>query len=166
MINVIIAAVILATYTLGVYIGTGKIPNSLSQSVYDMPPWGRVLWMLTIGSVAFLIAPVLMDITTDVISQILAFLTYAGLAFVAATPLVTDKTEMAYKVHMSAAYTSISSSQLLVARGDVLLLLLWIPFLIALLVNIHERCQWPRRVFWAEITASVILALFILNHSC
>ena len=158
--NITLAAVIMTAYVVFACGWARCIPNSLSQSVFYLPAWGRTLWTVAIAAVAFLIVPSFIDHTPDDF-KFLAFLSCAALAFVAVTPLTCGK-EMSYKVHMTSAYACGILSQLAVVITCPWFLLLWLPWLVAY-VLIRRNGQWKTKAFWAEITCFVSVFLFCLQ---
>ena len=169
----IIAFALLIMYTLIICVVNKQIPNSLSASVFLLPPstpqspsWrpqakvvhgespclppsGVWLWTVIITAIAVLTMPALLDITPEK-WQFIAFLGCAALGFVAAAPLVRDKGDMAYKVHCTAAVVCAICSQALVVIICPWLLMTWIPW-IAAFVWITKDERWLTQVFWAEM---------------
>lgn len=161
IIAIIIATVLLAAYVLCM-VAVGGVPKSLSQSVYSLPAGGRWLWTVIIGAVAGLTMSVLLGhVNPD--TQFIAFFACGAFWFVAVTPLVQDKQDISYMVHMTAAYTCGILSQLLVALNGPWLLLCWIPW-IAAFVWITKDDTWDTAKFWAEMTcfASTFALCFLL----
>lgn len=85
-----------------------------------------------------------------------------GQWLVAATPMVKDKTDMAYKVHMISAYTCAIASQLLTMLNEPLLLLCWVPWVVAFVWQTKDKQRWRQAVFWAEITCFASIFLLVL----
>ena len=157
--NITLAAVIMTAYVVFVCAWARCIPNSMSQSVFLLPSWGRTLWTVAIAVVAFLTVPSFIDHTPDDF-KFLAFLSCAALAFVAVTPLTGAK-EMSYNVHMISAYACGVLSQLAVAITCPWFLLLWLPWVVAY-VLIRRNGQWKTKAFWAEVTCFVSVFFFCL----
>ena len=159
--NIIIAIVILTAYIVTVCIANKEIPSSLSASVFFLPKQGVWIWSVVIAAVVFLIAPTYIGKTPDSV-RALAFLACAGLLFVGAAPLVRDKSDLAYKVHIGGAIMCAVCSQVFLAVTEVWLLLSWVPWIIAF-VWITSSTRWRTSVFWAEMTcfADTFIFLFI-----
>lgn len=145
----IIAFALLIMYTLIICVVNKQIPNSLSASVFLLPPSGVWLWTVIITAIAVLTMPALLDITPEK-WQFIAFIGCAALGFVAAAPLVRDKGDMAYKVHCTAAVVCAICSQALVVIICPWLLMTWIPWFAAF-VWITKDERWLTQVFWAEM---------------
>lgn len=158
--QIAIAITLLTAWVVAVWVGTGRLPASISQSVFDLPPVGRVLWTVVIGAVAFLTVPSLIDKCSEQ-TRFLAFIACAGLVFVAAAPLVQDKNDIAYKVHMTGAWTCAIASQLILVFNQPCILFGWVPWLIAF-VWITKDERWRTRTLWAEMTCFWLIFTFAL----
>lgn len=161
IISIIIAIALITAYVLCM-VAVGGVPKSLSLSVFYLPAGGRWLWTVIIGAVAGLTMPVLLNhVHPD--TQLIAFFACGALGFVAVTPLVQDKQDISYKVHMTAAYACGILSQLLVALNEPRLLLCWLPWIDAFLW-ITKDGKWDTAKFWAEMTcfASTFTLCFLL----
>ena len=145
---------ILLLYTAGICIRAGKIPNSLSASVFDLPIGYRWQWTVVIASVVFIIVGPLMDCTPDR-WRFLCWLACAGLLFVAGCPLEQKKTGMSYKVHMVSAIVCAVSANILMAVCEPWLLLIWLGWVGLFVCNTRGSNQnwntWCTKVFWAEL---------------
>ena len=148
--NIIIAIVILTAYIVTVCIVNKQIPSSLSASVFFLPKQGVWIWSVVIAAVVFLMVPTYIEKTSDTV-KFLAFLACAGLLFVGGAPLVRDRGNMAYKVHLGGAVLCAVSSQVLLAIDNGWLLLSWVPWICAF-VWITREDRWRTGVFWAEMT--------------
>ena len=163
--NIIIAIVILAVYTLVLIMIGGQIPSSLSASVFSLPMSKRWIWTVVLAAVCFLCVPTYVCKAGDN-TQFLAFIAIAALAFVGAAPLVKDKTDLAYKVHCVAAVICAVCSQLVlvfnIPEGSVICL--WMPFIIALIIktNAWDFSKWHTMMFWAEMVCFVSTFAFCL----
>lgn len=144
----IISLGILLSYTVGVCLYSKKIPNSLSQSVFELRGAQILLWYAGIFGPLFLIAPVLIEVTFEPYRWV-AFLACAGLLFVGGAPLVHDKKEMVYKVHTAGAIVCALSAQVLLLLSCWYLLLLWIPYVVVFVAK--GGSLWRTKVFWAEM---------------
>lgn len=167
MVNIAIAATLLATYILTLCVSQRRIPNSVSQTVFLFPDAGKWLWTLVVAAAAFLTMPTFIDRTAESV-QFLAFFACAGLLVVAVCPLVakngdatTYKDAPTYRIHVAGAYISAIASQLVVAFCQPWLLLMWLPWFAAF-VWISKDTHWRTSPFWAEITAFTILILYII----
>jgi hypothetical protein len=155
MTNITIAITMMAAYIIILCAIYKKIPNSLSQSVYMLPPYASWLWTAVIAGVAALIMPTMLDNTPEK-WKFLAFFACAGLAITGLCPLSPkkDKTDLKYKAHMVGAWMSAVSSQALVMATHFWLVSLWLPWVVAFLwIAVGEK--WPQKAFWAEITCIV-----------
>ena len=164
--NIIIAIVILLGYTIALCIKGGGVPSSLSASVFDLPKSQRWIWTVVLYSVCFC---VLVPFGSGGVSfldkvsentQFLAFIAIAALAFVGAAPLVTDKSDLAYKVHCVAAVVCAVCSQLVLVFNQPWLLLLWVPFF--LVYWLVCRWMWDELTFWAEMVCFGSTFIFCL----
>lgn len=171
---IIIATTLLVAYTLILCVVNKHIPDSLSQSVFFLPPSASWLWTLVIGFFAFAIMPAIIDKTPEN-WQWLAFISCAGLMAVAFAPLlpakesltqdgkkVIDKSDLGYKVHMVGAFTAAIGSQVLMIVCQLPILLCWIPFVgyFAYLIHMHQL-PWRTRVFWAEMTCFLTPVIYV-----
>ena len=147
--NIVIAILILLVYTLVMIKIGGSIPPSLSASVFNIPTNKRWIWTVVIIAVCFLCVPTYIEKTSEN-TQFLAFLAIAGLAFVGAAPLVKFKDDkLQFRVHEDGAIVCAVCSQLLLMFNQPLLLLLWIPFIIAgLIINFKK---WKTIIFFGEM---------------
>jgi hypothetical protein len=158
MINIAIAATILVAYTVTLCVANQRIPDSLSQSVFMLPPVGAWLWTAVIGTIAFLIVPTILD-AASANTQWMAFLAIAGLLFVAVCPLIPegnsekpDTKDMTYKIHMAGAILCAVMSQLFIACNNAWLLLCFLPFIGYFIYTIAKHEKWRTKTFWAEMT--------------
>ena len=154
LILVTASLVILAAYILLMCWNNRQVPDSLSASVFFLPPQGAWLWTVVIAAVVFALAPVL--IGTAQRAQFLAFFACAGLLFVAGCPLVKDKGDMAYRVHCASAVVCAVSAMTLVAVSVPWLMFGWIPWLAVFLWQTRSHHDWRTQTFWAEMTCFVI----------
>lgn len=154
--NIIIAIVILLSYTIALCVRGGGVPSSLSASVFDLPKSKRWIWTVMLYAVCFcVLVPFGMGGVSflDKVSentQFLAFIAIAALAFVGAAPLVADKTDLAYKVHCVAAVVCAVCSQLVEGFNLSWMLLCWLPW-VMVFVWITKDHPWRTLVFWAEM---------------
>lgn len=156
MLNVIISIIIIVTYVLYVCIVNKRIPSSLSETVFYIPSRAaNLIWILTICSATFLVMPTLIT-CVPATWQFLAFLSCAGLLFVGAAPLVKDETDLAYKVHMTAAWLCSVFSQLMIAVTCPHLLFGWFPWFAVYLWYMKKK-TWRTATFWAEMTCFALI---------
>ena len=157
--NIIIAIVILAVYTLVLVRIGGQTPSSLSASVFSLPIRKRWIWTVVLATVCFLCVPTYVCKAGDN-TQFLAFIAIAALAFVGAAPLVKDKSDLAYKVHCVTAVICAVCSQLVLVLNMPLLLLSWVPFVAA--GFIVGWGKWRTMTFWAEMVCFVSTFAFCM----
>ena len=145
-----IAMAVLTIYTASLCLAEKQIPSSLSASVFYLPRAGAVVWLAVICIVVFCLAPVLIAVSSPN-TQFLAFIACAGLLFVGGCPLVKDKTDMTYHIHMAGAITCAISANLLIIFNHWWLMFLWIPWLFWFVWVTKDR-RWTTQTFWAEMT--------------
>jgi len=162
MTNIIIAITLIATYTLVLCAIGRKVPKSLSQSVFMIPPHASWLWTVVIGTVAVLILPTMMDVAGDN-WKFLPFLSIVGLLFVALCPLSPNKSGQRYVVHMIGAWICAVCSQLMVAVTDWHHLLLWVPWIVVYVLR-RMWFGWDTKVFWAEMTCFATIFILLLSR--
>ena len=166
--NIIIAIIILLGYTIALCVRRGGVPSSLSASVFDLPQSKRWIWTVMLYAVCFC---VLVPFGSGGVSfldkvsentQFLAFIAIAALAFVGAAPLVTDKTDLAYKVHCGAAVVCAVCSQLVLVFNQPWLLFCWFPFVVAFVYMWAAHFAWRTKTFWAEMVCFGSTFIFCL----
>lgn len=152
---VIIALIVMVSYTVAMSMVTKGIPESISSTVYLL---GRKFaWVFTIvmWSVVFLIVPKLMEISSDG-TRFLAFFSVAGILGIGASPLVAREKNT---FHYVCAAVSGIASQLLVALNHPLLLLLWFPYIgYTLLAK-----DGGRNFFWVEVSCMLTVFAYCLT---
>lgn len=156
--NIVLAIIILLGYTISLCIKGGRIPSSLSASVFNLPTNKRWIWTVVLYSVYFLVLyPVdILPYSVSILdkasenTRFLIFIAVAALAFVGAAPLVKDKTDLAYKVHCVSAVISAVASQIFLGFNNWIILLLWIPFIFAFSIYYNKKANFRTKVFWAE----------------
>lgn len=161
MTTTLIAIALLAAYTVTLCVVNKEIPSSLSASVFYLPKTGQWLWTAVIVAVVFLVAPTLISKTSES-TQFLAFIACAGLLFVGGAPLVKDKSDMAYHVHMGGAIACAVASQILLAFNAPWLLLLWAFWIGDAIYTRAHHNQWRTAVFWAEMTCFCDIFIFCI----
>ena len=145
-----IAVAVLTIYTAALCLAERQIPPSLSASVFYLPRAGAILWLAVIATVVFCLAPVLLAVSRPA-TQFLAFISCAGLLFVGGCPLVKDKTDLTYKIHIAGAVTCAVAANLLIMTNLWWMLFLWIPWLFWFIWVTKYR-RWTTQTFWAEMT--------------
>ena len=145
-----IAMAVLTIYTAALCLAERQIPSSLSASVFYLPRAGAIIWLAVIAIIVFTIAPVLYAVSKPT-TQPLAFLSCVGLLFVGGCPLVKDKTDMTYKIHIAGAVTCAICANLLIITNHWWLMFLWIPWLFWFVWVTKDR-RWQTQTFWAEMT--------------
>lgn len=145
-----IAVAVLTIYTAALCLAERQIPPSLSASVFYLPRAGAILWLAVIATVVFCLAPVLLAVSRPA-TQFLAFISCAGLLFVGGCPLVKDKTDLTYKIHIAGAVTCAICANLLITTNHWWMLFLWIPWLFWFIWVTKDR-RWTTQTFWAEMT--------------
>ena len=149
--NIIIAIVILAAYTLSMIKDEGRIPSSLSATVFSMEKKDRWIWCLVIWAVVFICLPTYIDKVGEN-TKFLAFLAMAGLLFVGGAPLVLKSEDrMQYWVHCGAAVVCAVCSQLVLVFNQLWLLLAWVPYIGYLAASLYYKDKFRTNVFWAEM---------------
>lgn len=169
MINIIIAVLILVAYIVTMCVVGKKIPDSLSQSVFFLPPGGAWLWTVVITVVSFLTVPTLIERSSEN-TQWMAFIAVFGLLLVAVCPLLpkkgtddqTDTKSPTYKIHIAGAVICAIMSQLDIAFNQPWLLLFWVPWAMAF-VWFTKDGKWRTLTFWAEMTCFANTFTFILT---
>ena len=154
MVNIIIAIIILLGYTLAMIKIAGRIPPSLSDSVFFLDKNKRWIWTIVLMAVCFLCVPTIIEKSSED-TQFLAFLAIGGLAFVGAAPLVKFKDDpMQFKVHEWGAIVCAACSQLLLVFNCPWLLLAWIPYFAVFTWKTMGAGQnwktWRTMIFWGE----------------
>ena len=148
MTGTIIATCIMTLY-LGWYVISFGIPGSISQTVYKLPH--EAFFTLVMYAIAFLTIMPMIDACSEN-TQVLAFLSIAGVGFVGAAPLGKNCDE---RVHMGGALFFGVCSQTMLALNRPTLLLIWLPAAIVLLV-----VRGKNYLFWVEIACIADLLVF------
>lgn len=157
--NVLLAILILAIYTIIMIVLGGRVPSSLSSSVFTINPNKRWIWTIVLYAVGALCLPTLLNKVSEN-TQVLAFFSIAGFMFVGAAPLCKYKDdEMRYNVHVYGALAAAILSQFLVLFNKPILLLLWLPYIILFMFNFKE---WRTKVFWAEMVCFISIFMLCL----
>lgn len=161
MVQITITFLTLLVYIVVLSIYGGRIPPSLSDSVFYLKQEKRWIWTLFLFIFSFLTIPVAIEVA-DENTKFLAFLAIAALAFVGAAPLVRDTSDIAYKVHCWAAAICAACSQLLLLFNSYWFLLLWVPWGITLLWFKCRSQKWRTMVFWGEMVCFTDTLIFCL----
>lgn len=157
----LLAIGILTIYTALMIKAGGKVPSSLSASVFDLPYGKRWIWSVVIFLVCFLCVPTYIDKVSES-TKFLAFIAIAGLAFVGAAPLVKDSQDIAYKVHCAGAVICAVCSQLVLVFNQPWLLFGWIPFVAYEAYKFRNARKWRTEVFWGEMVCFASTFAFCL----
>ena len=158
--NILIAILILLIYTITLIKIGGQVPPSLSDSVFDIPTKHRWIWIVVIIAVCFLAVPTYIE-KTSINTQFLSFLSIGGLAFVGAAPLVKFRDDkLQFRVHEIGAIICAICSQLVLIFNCPILLLCWIPFIIAAITTGWK--DWRTRIFWGEAVCFTSTFLYCL----
>lgn len=150
MIGVLVATILMVGYLCWHTFHYG-VPASISQTAYKLPH--ESLFTLLMYAIGFLTVMPMMDACKDG-TEVLAFLTIAGILFVGAAPLAKH-TNIA--VHMTAAVVFGASSQLMIALNEPQLLSVWV--VCALWLMLIKGRHW---LFWIEIACVTDLLLYCL----
>lgn len=140
---VVIASIIMVTYTVAMSIAIKGIPESISATVYQFSKKWEWVFTIVMWLVAFLIVPTMMEKSSDT-TRFLAFFTVAGILGVGASPLVAKERNT---FHYVCAAVSGIASQVLVALNQTTLLLMWFPYIGYTLV----AKDVSRNLFWVEV---------------
>lgn len=165
--GVVLSMLMIGVYTFIVCHRNQKIPQSLSATVFDLPKGYVWVWSAVIFASLFLVAPALF-IHTSPEYGCFAWFALTGLLFVGCCPLVPDKHDIVYKIHMIAAYLCVVSANVIVALECPLLLFLWVVWLYYALYRYDasfdhdESSWWFSKKFWAEMVTLVIMYAFCL----
>lgn len=158
-----IAILILLAYTVALTWIGGRIPSSLSASVYSLPRNLRWIWCVVIGAVCFCFAPPYIARTGED-TRFLAFFAVASLLFVAAAPLIPkDENGLQRSVHNVGATVCAISSQTVLVFNSPWLLLCWIPFAAFGIWKLIRRESWRTMLFWGEAVCFVSTFVYCLN---
>ena len=153
---ILLSIFVIALYIIYAIIDKG-IPISLSSTYYDYS-W-IFSFIITLSS--SLIFPSMLSVTPENY-QFLAFITFAGVLFVAFAPNFKTDT-LIDNVHTIAAIITLIASQLWVALINPMYLLWWIPIIIYILVGFFKKIsilKLPGIKFWSE----VVMLLTIYNN--
>ncbi len=161
MIQIILSILILVFYIVALSCYGGRIPSSLSASVFYLPQKKRWIWSVFLFSVSFLTLPVLIESVSEN-TRFIAFLSISALAFVGAAPLEGSTTGISFKVHFISAYVCCIGSQLLIYFNSPWLLLFWVPWVITLVWFKCRGERWRTWSFWAEMVCFANPLVFCL----
>lgn len=150
MTNILVSIAILACYTLVMIKHIGKVPDSLSASVFWLSDAWKWVWCVVLFAVCFLSVPVYLEKVGEN-TQFLAFIAIVGLAFVGGAPLVKRREDnLQFQVHQWGAIVCAFCSQLVLVFNFPWLLLCWTPWMAAF-VWITKDHPWRTMVFWGEM---------------
>ena len=142
-----LAAVILAAYLAYASGVRGKVPPSISQTVFDLKH--RWVWSAVIFVTAWLVCPGFIESTSEN-TKFLAFLTIIALGVLGVFPLCAKD--------MVAGVSACVLSQLAIALNRPEILITWVLFGILMLL---KECRW-RWCFIAEVICFVNVVLFCI----
>lgn len=145
-------SIVILSYYLAFVIAKFGIPKSISETYYLLGKMGW-LFQVTLFSVAFLVVPTLIDMSSEN-TQFLAFLACAGLAFVGAAPLFKRKFDG--KVHYVSAAMCCGGLVLWQVFNAC-----WVVPLICFLTVLIPMIKDGKRMWWLEI-ATIISAYISL----
>jgi hypothetical protein len=151
---VFIAMAIIVLYVGAMICAGKKIPESISQTVYVMPRTGQWVFTVVMMAVAFLLVPVLMEISAEY-TQVLAFFMTGGLLGLGAAPLVVKEKNTFH--YVCAAVCGIAS-QVLVGLNQPLCLLVWFLYIGYTLF----AKDVSRNYFWAEVACMLSIFIYCL----
>lgn len=140
-----ISLIIMLSY-LGLVLIRFGIPKSISETYYLLGKMGW-LFQVTLFSVAFLVVPTLIDMSSEG-TRFLAFLACAGLAFVGAAPLFKRKLDG--KVHYISAAMCCGGLVLWQVFNAC-----WVVPLICFVAIIPPMLFDGKRMWWLEIATIV-----------
>lgn len=152
---VVIASIIMVTYTVAMSIAIKGIPESISATVYQFSKKWEWVFTIVMWLVAFLIVPTMMEKSSDT-TRFLAFFTVAGILGVGASPLVAKERNT---FHYVCAAVSGIASQVLVALNHPTLLLMWFPYIGYTLV----AKDGGRNFFWVEVSCMLTVFAYCLT---
>lgn len=149
-----IAITLLTVYIVTMCVVNKEIPKSLSATVFYLPQSGRWLWTIVIFISTFLTIMPYVDAVGD-LAKPFAFIACFAMMIVGAAPLVNDKSDIVYHIHMCAAVSCAVASQLVIVFEQPWLLVGWFPWAAAF-VWITKDDKWQSAPFWAEITCIIL----------
>lgn len=125
----------------------GRIPSSLSATVFSMDKKDRWIWCIVIWAVVFICLPTYIGKTGEN-TRFIAFLAMDGLLFVGGAPLTIKDED---KMHCGAAVVCALCSQLVLVFNQPWLLLVWVPWVAAFVRVTKDNVQWRTATFWADM---------------
>ena len=147
-----LAAVILAAYLAYATGVRGKVPPSISQTVFDLKH--RWVWSAVIFVCAWLVCPAFVENTSEN-TKFLAFLTIVALGVLGVFPLCAKDMVTTHNV---AGVAACILSQLAIALNSPEILVSWILFGVLMA---WKECRW-RWCFIAEVICFVNVVLFCI----
>ncbi len=147
-----IAVLLITAYLSFVIIRRKELPESISQTVFDLPK--RWIWSAFLGLEAWLIAPAFVELTGEN-TQFLSFFTVIALGVLGVYPLFKGESNT---IHNVAGVLVCVFSQLVIAFNRPLLLLIWILFALLMVLK-TGRSKW---CFFAETICFVSVYLYCL----
>ncbi len=156
MVMVYIAMAIIALYTGAMILHTKEIPDSISATSYTLPSAGKWVFSAVFGLVGILIAPMLMEISSEN-TKFLVFLTIAGVLGVGGTPLLVNERNT---IHNVCAVIAGLASQFLVYLNSPHLLLLWF-FYVGYTLAAKDG---SKNLFWVEVACMLTIFAYCIIH--
>ena len=156
MILILLSSIILLGYLGYILLKTKEIPNSISETYYNLNDNLKWIFRITLILTPALILPNWIEYSNDNI-RFLIFLACSGMIFVGCSPELKIKQEL--KIHMVSAYISCGTAILwMILSKNILILIVWI-ILGAL------GYLWKRKIIWwiEIITLGSILTINLIN---
>ena len=150
----IIGFIIVFGYSIYTIIKEGRIPQSISSTVYTLDEKNKWLFSFVMFCVAFMIVPQLMEISVDH-SRKYVWLMIVGLLGVGADPLRDGSKNI---VHYVSAALCGFASQVVILLNQPQLLLLWALYVPYTLIY---ECS-GKNMFFAEMIMMLSIAIFCL----
>lgn len=154
-----IAITLFVAYVVILCVVGRRIPDSLSQTVFELPKTGAWLWTLVIFTVAVLTLIASLPNFPHDWQRVLAFIATFAIAIVAICPL-GDKKDMDYHAHILAAYASGLFSQVPIITTNPWMLLAWVPWIASFVWLTKGIGTWRTARFWATMTCFASTFIF------
>ena len=147
------AVVLFFSYTIWAIIKIGFIPNSWSDTYYELGKNGRT-WQVFMVLMGFLFFGLTLELLDGYWFQFLGFFTSASIAFVGVAARFRRGTDMQALVHYLAAYTAAGASLLLVILSAIFInwgVFTFPVFSSFICLSAYIVTRDPEtKVFWAE----------------
>lgn len=161
----IISLLIIAGYTAAVCLKTKGVPSSISATYFSLKH--KLIFGACMCMTAMFLFPVVWEVSTTLMMQLLAIGSCVGLIGVGLAPDFRD--DWINKIHCGSAALTLISSQLWVGCSSVwwILLPIWLVYIIYTWVSVVRqkegvfvyRFLQTKPMFWVEITA--LLAIYV-----